>query len=65
MAQKFGFAKKSDDMDETEITDDQIKCIDDLFHVMKVCMSDFTNTFRALSDFNNSPEMTDNDKNVL
>lgn len=51
MAQKLGFAKKGDDMDETEVTDDQIKCIDDLMQVMKICMSDFTNTFRALSDF--------------
>lgn len=66
MVDKLGLRDQDDSRSgKTIIESEHIQLLHGLFDVMQNCGSDFTNTFRTLSNLTKSNEMTDQDSEAL
>ena len=61
MSEKLGLVDSDHDASKIEFTDEAKTVLEDLFKLMTICGSDFTNTFRDLSLLSKSADMTDED----
>lgn len=58
MAKKLGFITYHN-KDKVELNDVEYDCVTEIFEVMKMCGSDFTNTFRTLSNITRDKQITE------
>lgn len=64
MAHKLGFLTEVK-KEEVELKDYEYQIIGEIFEIMKHCGSDFTNTFRVLSQISRSESLREQDEDTI